>query len=687
MIKLYYIEGISPNDQPTFQTVAQQQGYMSKHIVKTIESGFYPPLYRNEINLDIDDFDITAGKSTNYLSLTYGSKEYYYFIESIAYINERVYKLNIVMDVIQTYLFNVKINSARLTRKSIDRWKNTAGYINREYIRENINSGTMIDDGAGNYSSSGDYIHVILYSVNASDNCSQVQSGRLTDNNLTEVPYVIRLVYTEDDFINSAQVRNMTLTDVDLWGRSEDPTHYHPAYYYYDKLTDAINHVDKDTDEQLKNFKDIYQFVTSPTVYRVLRVPVEYFGATISFDTKNKVVQVIFGNKNLGLVWYTMGNLEQGEHGLIFNRNSHGLPFEETEDGNRITNYGCLPLLRDVKTLGFYQNKHIGREFNPYYCPQMIDSNYMSISYGDNQVQATIALEKLETQTYTLARKYDIITGDAMYGIFANDRTGSFITNENPYDSMVVSHIDYEIPLVTDAYKQYDSANKARLLGAVATLISPTLSGVTGLVDQPYKSTERVKVKSARGMPDKPFQAYAMDVTSTTKFPKPMSPMNLMEVAGAGISTALNTIEPGINAMLKPNEVKVSTGITSNMLTLSGQVWMYSYLTSTFDECAKYFETAGYAVVEYIENMTLVQDPTYNAYMRRYYFNVLQCEDACIDLVDFPEDQVTIHLISDRLRDGVRLWRTESNDDATEVSTYGHMGRPTEYDNVELKFL
>ena len=120
MITLYYIKGITRLDEPVFDTLEHQKAFFSAYKVTEVDTGFYPPHFQNQITISTDDASFDT--SCNYLSLTYGTKTYYYFIDSITYVSEDVILLNVTMDTIQTYLFNLDIKEADVTRASIKRW-------------------------------------------------------------------------------------------------------------------------------------------------------------------------------------------------------------------------------------------------------------------------------------------------------------------------------------------------------------------------------------------------------------------------------------------------------------------------------------------------------------------------------------------------------------------------------------
>ena len=148
MYSFYYIRGISAMDTPYFSNIQAQQQYFAQHEVATIDE-IYPPHYQNTIKVSKDNLDFNS--QINYVSLEFNDKIYYYFIDSVRYINEDVMELSLTMDTIQTYMFDIIYNSATIERKLIRRY-NADKIINRNYIRENISQGNYKVENYTRYS-------------------------------------------------------------------------------------------------------------------------------------------------------------------------------------------------------------------------------------------------------------------------------------------------------------------------------------------------------------------------------------------------------------------------------------------------------------------------------------------------------------------------------------------------------
>ena len=145
IVELFYISGLNNIDTLYFDNIDEQNNYFDNATSKVSlnDFSFYPPHYTNKILLSTADIDFNS--NVNYLRLQYNNKWYYYFIENIDYISEETVSIDVVMDVIQTYLFNIKFNYADIERRLIDRWliKDSNIEINRNYIRENLSNSSF----------------------------------------------------------------------------------------------------------------------------------------------------------------------------------------------------------------------------------------------------------------------------------------------------------------------------------------------------------------------------------------------------------------------------------------------------------------------------------------------------------------------------------------------------------------
>lgn len=197
MIKLYYVRGINRYDTPYFPNIIAQEDYFEGKVFSSLDA-WYPPHYDNTIRLTSDD--ISFNKQINYLSLEFNGKLYYYFIDDIRYIDEDTLEIDITMDVIQTYMFNIDWINSIVSRRLIDRWNGDV--INRKYIREQLGNGLF--DTMTYYEIPYNYPHIILASAEALGDTT-IPATFIYDNQLiNDTTYNYLIIDTLKDKVNYA---------------------------------------------------------------------------------------------------------------------------------------------------------------------------------------------------------------------------------------------------------------------------------------------------------------------------------------------------------------------------------------------------------------------------------------------------------------------------------------------------
>ena len=105
IIKFYNIPGISPDNEPHFASATIRNLTLNNYLVKSLSTYYYPVQYENRIKLEVTDVPLTL--VYNYISIEMYSKEWYYFVDSFRYVNEKIYYVNLAMDAVQTFYFDI----------------------------------------------------------------------------------------------------------------------------------------------------------------------------------------------------------------------------------------------------------------------------------------------------------------------------------------------------------------------------------------------------------------------------------------------------------------------------------------------------------------------------------------------------------------------------------------------------
>ena len=352
MIYLYYIRGINRYDTPYFANINDQETYFEGKQVVSIDS-WYPPHYDNTIRFTSDD--LSFKKQVNYLSLEFNGKVFYYFIDDIRYIDEDTVEIDITMDVIQTYMFNIDWINSTVSRRLIDRWNGDA--INRKYLREQIGSGLY--DTITYYEVPYNYPHIVLTSAdNLGDSGSP--STFIYDNQLiNDSTYTYLIIDTLNDGFkyqlykgSTGLGRTYTTKDVMKW--NDAPKIERAFMFMYFQLGSVSESGTGDlTKLELSNAYSGDTFVPSlksgiprdpycqidtvnitPDTYTITTPFVKNTSATASFDKKyvpqlldENFIRIKFGER-LGYTTYPTS--------LMITKSLVGTALNDYKTGNRI---------------------------------------------------------------------------------------------------------------------------------------------------------------------------------------------------------------------------------------------------------------------------------------------------------------------------------------------------------------
>lgn len=426
-ILLYNIPGINAIDTPVFSNIDMQNNYFSNTCVATISSGFYPPFYRNKITLNISDAPLLG--EYNYLSLVYEenelSKTFYYFIDRYEYVNEGVIDLYITMDVIQTYMFDIEFVNSLVTRRSIKRWEGTT--IKRDYLRENLSEGVFKEASIKGYSNCSDFSNspvssaeritgtvVIKSAPSNSGECTTVLYGNGLYTKELQSSFSYNLYFmSKGSIITGNFTAHDTSTNTDTWANINYPS-------YFSKYI---------TDSAYSSKVKLVYFVPFVVV------------SDVSYISKLNYA----GNK-----YETASSIE---YALWIKAN----------------NSSSVSILQysDNMVFGFEPPSTICPDFDPKYCPVLLDSFYIHFTFGEPDTLSEFPLFKLTADSIDCHYMGDVFTGQRMYWITGTtDITEDFGLGYNmgpvdPYGTLRITRNLLTFDIVTSAYQEWYTYNKA----------------------------------------------------------------------------------------------------------------------------------------------------------------------------------------------------------------------------------
>lgn len=121
IINLYKNTNLDNTYQHTvcFNNKNEQTSWFNTKLIGRYESNFKEDSYLSKMLVEGDFFIL---ENVDYASFTKNNKTYYYFINSVSFKTNSVVELDMEIDVIQTYLFDVDIKESFIVRSHVQRW-------------------------------------------------------------------------------------------------------------------------------------------------------------------------------------------------------------------------------------------------------------------------------------------------------------------------------------------------------------------------------------------------------------------------------------------------------------------------------------------------------------------------------------------------------------------------------------
>lgn len=434
MITLMYIVGISRTDTPIFNNVISQQEWFNTNAenVRKVDT-IFPPYHTNRIRLSDDDINFDS--TYNYLILTFRNVNYYYFIKDFNYVNEGLIDIDIEMDTIQTFIFNIIYHNARINRRTIKRYTDkTRTRINRNYIRENYSNNIFKNNKYINYTKDfTDKYHFngfifIHYTDEAIGDFTAPSTVYDIDNNI---------LYNSNNRVKMLPSSIFTYIPT---GRMD-----YKIKYYTNNGTVEEKSI---TDRQIAHAINKYSF--DNTVYKITYIP------------NNPFIDCLFSLTNNTLTMdFTPNNRNKFEYEVVVGNDE--LSF-------KVLYYANKSFYKD-EDLGFHDHAILGEPFDKQYIPQLIDENYIKVYFGEYSDYTEAPISKYETSEIRLMTKYDIYNGYRFYWFL------SILDDEDYYNTKICIDNEISINLYNDYFKQYMSGNSGSML--INTSISAIVSALT----------------------------------------------------------------------------------------------------------------------------------------------------------------------------------------------------------------
>lgn len=659
IITLYYVEGISRIDTPYFSTLSEQatlsrqEEFFSNHIVQEIETAYYPPHYRNTIRFDSED--LTFNDSVNYLSLEYNGKTYYYFIDDITYISESIIEVDVTMDVIQTYMFDIYISNGIIERKFVNRYYKKSGEnfyrINRSHIiRENVScnefkitSKTYINTDTSKY---------VLF-VKQSRVDKQTTFGNWA-------PCEVVSYWNNGSLAPKFPISISVPYDLKFGPGG-------PYQMYKEDITKFANMVHMTAlSSNLAATLDMYVCPFNP-----------FHGITIGTPSAGMVqlsgnvadsAYFNFDDMHGQTVYYFKPSLATG-YNMEIRVNNHSLNIYPPSDFNSFVT-GNIPQM-------------------------MYDDNYQRITFGTN---ACVTQHPLYMVEYAIGFHYtfDPSNGSRIY--FANCDDDRY-SDTDKYNTMVIDTNILSVDLKNTPWNEYIANNKNRWaqlnMNNITTITKGGLNyaggmskvGKIGTDMNATKSYSYGQARNAKGQYTKGMKKLGAIESRSIRdvYGEVPSQGNYASLFGSAVEAGNNIMQQYYlekNLEAAPASISQLGECLNGFISQEHLIFKQVERVIDFDQCAHYYHRNAFLINEYVDSVDNIFDYVQN----RYFFNVLKMSIAEVHLHNVIEDEATCDEIKARLSDGIRLWNVTMPEVDNDSSVIRVVMGNFMWDNVEIDF-
>lgn len=634
-INFYYIAGLDRYNIYNFSTSQEMTTFLNSKLITKVNLSFFPPKYTDQIKVEYEDLSLET--SVNYLSIVFRGRTYYYFIESIEYVNEDVYIINISLDSIMTYYFDIEFSDGIVERKHIKRWN--GNIINRAYIRENVSNGLF------EYNDKSTVTHE-KWIVVKSTSVYLVASYKAKFDTITTKN---GQVHTSCGFFIGPYELNAVDYNVNWLPPSQDEVDNYVSTYPYPTILSAMNS-DKTIDAYILPF-----------------CPVT--GMSYSYDLIPGTAQreVIFNVEKLRdktdeSILPLIGLKEDEITGVSGNPATHGLWH---------TKYYSTLI-----SLGFTKNTTLGLSHTYLYEPCLLDENYFRIIAGTNSAYATYPVHTLRLPSITFAYHANIDDASCIYTLYSQ-------VDNDIFSNSVIDTNMASISLFNSPWQNYLANIKSRVVATSLSAVTSLATMFTGIASNSvYANRARNEILSNKSNYDKRYKIPTlkkraqreMNIISNRQGDRNAEAISSFSENFLG--SMANDISSAFNALYTPPSPKQLGSAVTNLNSYDFQLWHQRLIVNDIAEVAEYYHRRGNLVNTYVTYNEINTDnyPLFHYFITRHYFNYLKFASLDITLKCLS-DREFVDDIMERLMHGITIWNL-----SVPIGTY-------QYDNVEEDYL
>lgn len=369
LIQFYNIPAISVSNEPYFASESDRITKMSQYRVYSTVFAYYPPMYKNRIKFDTSFLSLSH--TFNYLSITANNKTWYYFVDSIDYCNEKIYYINIVMDTVQTFYFDINFKRFEKSRK-----------LTYSGIRDNISlDPTLYPYSLRDLDVGKPYVIVVQYNTRlAFTTCKNLTNGAPVDNPIGWENFENNKIYTDDGTCYTDGLKTMYILM---------PVENSDHISFYDKDMVATTYP--------------YGYSRQEDIILVLNTLANDPNVVNIFISKSLPRGITYGS-------YTFNGYNY--HGFLLDTTCQIFTNYLIKTGNNTT-------LGDGSIVHYAEWKQCGNFTTP--SRATCDTNYTQICIGELNDYVPVPIELLEPETsYDIYYMYDVCSGARTYKVDAD---------------------------------------------------------------------------------------------------------------------------------------------------------------------------------------------------------------------------------------------------------------------------
>lgn len=332
--------------------------------------------------------------------------------------------------------------------------------------------------------------------------------------------------------------------------------------------------------------------------------------------------------------------------------------------------------------LGFASNNLPGVLYDSKYILQMLDENYINLTFGDNQERTSFPLSTMTVLMLKASYWADMSSGTRYYNIgypawsYDDNRYMTICSNNN------VLHLDVK----NDPWKDYLARNRATFAGAVISDMGSAVTLYARSIDMLNYNKKVDDLLLSKKSYDKRFKR--LKLKSSAMRDLNMAHDEYMATALGMMGSAMDSsvtqyINTAYNLQHSPSSVKMTGDGNADIAGVSPYISYRIQKVRDFEQVAYYYHRYGYYVNNPFKSVWRVNPPSYQPYLEpflttlksRYYFDYYKFQYADIDLQLLCSEDM-IDDIHDRLNKGIRVWYLNHGN----MCDYSH-------DNVEVSVL